>query len=221
RIVYEACGKSGKRVQALGGAKNHIVVMPDAVVDPSVANLAESAFGNAGQRCLAGSVLTVVGSAADTVLPKVVERAEEMKLGFGLDEGVEMGPVIRPDSRERISTFVDQGLNEGAKMLRDGRTKVPDKGYFVGPTLIEIDASSVLAREELFGPVLSVIRADSVDDAIRLVTETNDYGNASSIFTSSGRAAREFKRRNPAGMIGINVGVAAPVAFFPFSGHRN
>jgi malonate-semialdehyde dehydrogenase (acetylating)/methylmalonate-semialdehyde dehydrogenase len=221
RIVYEACGRAGKRVQALGGAKNHIVVMPDAVIEPSVANLSESAFGNAGQRCLAGSVLTVVGSAADTVLPRVVERAEEMKLGFGLDEGVEMGPVIRPDSRERISAFVDQGLNEGARMLRDGRSKVPSKGYFVGPTLIEIDATSVLAREELFGPVLSVIRADSVDDAIRLVTETNDYGNASSIFTSSGRAAREFKRRNPAGMIGINVGVAAPVAFFPFSGHRN
>ena len=117
-----------------------------------------------------------------------------------------MGPVIRADSRARIHALVGQGLDEGAVMLRDGRTKVPAKGFFVGPTLIEIQPDSVLAGEELFGPVLSVIRADSIDDAIRLVTDTNDYGNASSIFTSSGRAAREFKRRNPAGMIGINVG---------------
>jgi malonate-semialdehyde dehydrogenase (acetylating)/methylmalonate-semialdehyde dehydrogenase len=221
RIVYEACGRAGKRVQALGGAKNHIVVMPDAVVAPSVENLSESAFGNAGQRCLAGSVLTVVGSAADTILPRVVERAESMRLGFGLDQGVEMGPVIRPDSRARIHDLVGKGLDEGARMLRDGRTAVPEKGYFVGPTLIEIQPDSILASEELFGPVLSVLRADSIDQAIDFVTNTNEYGNASSIFTSSGRAAREFKRRNPAGMIGINVGVAAPVAFFPFSGHRN
>ena len=167
RIVYEACGRAGKRVQALGGAKNHIVVMPDAVVEPSVANLSESAFGNAGQRCLAGSVLTVVGSAAETILPRVIERADEIRLGFGLDEGVDMGPVIRSDSRARIHTLVGQGLDEGAIMLRDGRTKVPDKGFFVGPTLIEIKPDSVLASEELFGPVLSVIRADSIDEAIR------------------------------------------------------
>ena len=128
RIVYAACGRAGKRVQALGGAKNHIVVMPDAVVEPSVANLAESAFGNAGQRCLAGSVLTVVGDAAETVLPRVVERASQIKLGFGLDEGVEMGPVIRPDSRERIHNFVAQGLEQGGRMLHDGRSAVPPKG---------------------------------------------------------------------------------------------
>ena len=221
KIVYEACGRHGKRVQALGGAKNHIVVMPDAVVAPSVENLAESAFGNAGQRCLAGSVLTVVGSASESILPRVVERAESMKLGFGLDEGVDMGPVIRADSRERIRRLVDQGLSEGATMIRDGRSSVPDKGFFVGPTMIEIQPDSILAGEELFGPVLSVFKTDTIDAAIDLITNTNDYGNASSIFTSSGRAAREFKRRNPAGMIGINVGVAAPVAFFPFSGHRN
>ncbi len=221
RIVYELCGRNGKRVQALGGAKNHIIVMPDAVVEPSVANLSESAFGNAGQRCLAGSVMTVVGEAKDKVLPRVVERAEEIKLGFGLDEGTDMGPVIRPDARERIHKYVEQGLDEGAHMLRDGRAKVPEKGFFVGPTVIEIEPESVLAREELFGPVLSVLHADDIDEAIRYLNETNEYGNASSIFTSSGRAAREFRRRTPAGMIGINVGVAAPVAFFPFSGHRN
>ncbi|CAN5485642.1 CoA-acylating methylmalonate-semialdehyde dehydrogenase [soil metagenome] len=221
RIVYETCARNGKRVQALGGAKNHIIVMPDAVVDPSVANLSESAFGNAGQRCLAGSVMTVVGAAKDTVLPRVIERAEGIKLGFGLDEGTEMGPVIRPDSRERIHRLVEQGVREGAHILRDGRTEVPEKGFFVGPTVIEIEPESVLAREELFGPVLSVLKADDIDQAISFLNETNDYGNASSIFTSSGRAAREFRRRTPAGMIGINVGVAAPVAFFPFSGHRN
>ena len=221
RIVYELCGRHGKRVQALGGAKNHIIVMPDAVVDPTVANLSESAFGNAGQRCLAGSVMTVVGEAKDKVLPRVVERAEEIRLGPGLEEGTDMGPVIRADSRERIHRFIEQGLGEGARMLRDGRSAVPEKGYFVGPTLIEIEEDSVLAREELFGPVLSVFKADSIDEAIRLLNETNEYGNASSIFTSSGKAAREFRRRSPAGMIGINVGVAAPVAFFPFSGHRN
>lgn len=221
RIVYEACARNGKRVQALGGAKNHIIVMPDAVIDKSVENLSESAFGNAGQRCLAGSVMTVVGKAAETVLPRVVDRADAIKLGFGLDEGTEMGPVIRPDARERIHHFIDEGLNSGARMLRDGRTAVPEKGFFVGPTVIEIGPESVLAREELFGPVLSVLKADDIDQAISFLNETNDYGNASSIFTSSGKAAREFRRRTPAGMIGINVGVAAPVAFFPFSGHRN
>ena len=221
RIVYEACGRNGKRVQALGGAKNHIVVMPDAVIDRSVENLSESAFGNAGQRCLAGSVMTVVGGAKDTVLPRVVERAEGIKLGFGLDEGVEMGPVIRPDARERIHTLIQQGLDGGAEMLRDGRTAVPDKGFFVGPTVIGIQPDSVLASEELFGPVLSVLKADTIEQAIEWMNTTNEYGNAASIFTSSGKAAREFRRGTPSGMIGINVGVAAPVAFFPFSGHRN
>lgn len=221
RIVYEACGRAGKRVQALGGAKNHLVVMPDAVIDQSVSNLSESAFGNAGQRCLAGSVMTVVGDARDTVLPRVVERAETIKLGFGLDEGVEMGPVIRPDSRERIHSLIAQGVESGAHILRDGREAVPQKGFFVGPTVIEIEPSSVLAREELFGPVLSVLKADTIDQAIEWMNTTNEYGNAASIFTSSGKAAREFRRGTPSGMIGINVGVAAPVAFFPFSGHRN
>ena len=140
--------------------------MPDAVVEPSVANLAESAFGNAGQRCLAGSVLTVVGSAAETILPRVIERADAIRLGFGLDEGRRHGPGHPGRLAARIHTLVAQGLDEGAVMLRDGRTKVPDKGFFVGPTLIEIQPDSVLASEELFGPVLSVIRADTIDEAI-------------------------------------------------------
>ena len=221
KIVYEGAAKHGKRVQALGGAKNHMIVMPDAVVEPSVSAIGESAFGNAGQRCLAGSVMTVVGAAADTVLPRLVEHADGLKLGFGLEEGVDMGPVIRPDSRERILGYVHRGVEAGATVLRDGRDGTPERGFFVGPTIVEIDPDAELARDELFGPVLSVLRADDVDQALDLMRTTNAYGNAGSIFTSSGKAAREFKRRSSAGMLGVNIGVAAPMAFFPFSGRRN
>jgi malonate-semialdehyde dehydrogenase (acetylating)/methylmalonate-semialdehyde dehydrogenase len=220
RIVYETAARNGKRVQALGGAKNHLIVMPDAVVAPTVESISESAFGNAGQRCLAGSVMTVVGKAEDTILPPMIERAASLKLGFGLDEGVDVGPVIRADSRDRILGYVDDEVGRGAHLLRDGRKEVPEKGFFVGPTLMEIDADSPTAGIELFGPVLSVLHAKDVDDAIRLANVTNVYGNAASIYTSSGHAARQFRRYMPAGMLGINIGVPAPVAFFPFSGQR-
>jgi malonate-semialdehyde dehydrogenase (acetylating)/methylmalonate-semialdehyde dehydrogenase len=220
RIVYETASKNGKRVQALGGAKNHIIAMPDAVLDQSVPNIAESAFGNAGQRCLAGSVLTVVGEARERLLPKLVEHAETIKMGFGLDEGVSLGPVIRGDARERIHRLVDEGVAAGAKMIRDGRGTGPAKGFFVGPTMLSIEENSPLAREEVFGPVLSVLYAKDLDEALRLMAETNEYGNAGSIYTASGKAAREFKRRATSGMLGVNVGVAAPMAFFPFSGRR-
>jgi malonate-semialdehyde dehydrogenase (acetylating)/methylmalonate-semialdehyde dehydrogenase len=222
RIIYETAARHGKRVQALGGAKNHIIVMPDAVLEPSIENITESAFGNAGQRCLAGSVLTVVGKAQDEFLPRFVDRADRLTLGFGLDEGVDMGPVIRPDAKERILGYVERGLGAGeARVLRDGRAGTPSKGYFIGPTIVDIDPGAEMARDELFGPVLSVLRADSVDHALDLMRTTNAYGNAGSIFTSSGKAAREFKRRSSAGMLGVNIGVAAPMAFFPFSGRRN
>ncbi|MFN2484567.1 MAG: CoA-acylating methylmalonate-semialdehyde dehydrogenase [Candidatus Limnocylindria bacterium] len=221
RIVYETAAKHGKRVQALGGAKNHIIVMPDAVVEPSVVNIGESAFGNAGQRCLAGSVMTVVGAARDTVLPRLVEHADHLRLGFGLDDGVDMGPVIRPDSRDRILGYVERGVDAGARILRDGRSSVPERGFFVGPTIVEIEPDAELARDELFGPVLSVLKADSIEQALDLMRTTNAYGNAGSIYTSSGKAAREFKRRSSAGMLGVNIGVPAPMAFLPFSGRRN
>jgi malonate-semialdehyde dehydrogenase (acetylating)/methylmalonate-semialdehyde dehydrogenase len=220
RIVYETAARNGKRVQALGGAKNHLIVMPDAVVAPTVESISESAFGNAGQRCLAGSVMTVVGKAQDTILPPMIERAASLKLGFGLDEGVDVGPVIRADSRDRILGYVEDEVARGAHLLRDGRKEIPEKGFFVGPTLMEIDADSPTAGIELFGPVLSVLHAKDVDDAIRLANVTNEYGNAASIYTSSGHAARQFRRYMPAGMLGINIGVPAPVAFFPFSGQR-
>jgi malonate-semialdehyde dehydrogenase (acetylating) / methylmalonate-semialdehyde dehydrogenase len=222
RIVYETAAQHGKRVQALGGAKNHIIVMPDAVLEPSVENITESAFGNAGQRCLAGSVMTVVGKARDEFLPRFVDRADRIQMGFGLDEGVDLGPVIRPDSKQRILGYVERGLASGeAKLLRDGRNGGPSKGYFIGPTIAEIDPDAEMARDELFGPVLSVLKADDVETALELMRTTNEYGNAGSIFTSSGKAAREFKRRSSAGMLGVNIGVAAPMAFFPFSGRRN
>jgi malonate-semialdehyde dehydrogenase (acetylating)/methylmalonate-semialdehyde dehydrogenase len=220
--VYETAARHGKRVQALGGAKNHIIVMPDAALEPSVENITESAFGNAGQRCLAGSVMTVVGKAKDEFLPRFIERADRIHMGFGLDEGVELGPVIRDDSRQKILGYVERGLQDGeARMLRDGRDGTPRKGYFIGPTIVEVDPAAEMARDELFGPVLSVLKADDVDSALELMRTTNDYGNAGSIFTSSGKAAREFKRRSSAGMLGVNIGVAAPMAFFPFSGRRN
>jgi malonate-semialdehyde dehydrogenase (acetylating) / methylmalonate-semialdehyde dehydrogenase len=221
KIVYETAAKHGKRVQALGGAKNHIIVMPDAVVEPSIANITESAFGNAGQRCLAGSVMTVVGKARDEFLPRFVENADHLRMGFGLDEGVDLGPVIRDESRQRILGYLERGVADGARLLRDGRSGTPSKGYFLGPTILEIDPAAEMARDELFGPVLSVLTADSVETALELMRTTNEYGNAGSIFTSSGKAAREFKRRSSAGMLGVNIGVAAPMAFFPFSGRRN
>ncbi|MDQ2940896.1 MAG: CoA-acylating methylmalonate-semialdehyde dehydrogenase [Chloroflexota bacterium] len=221
RVVYETAAKHGKRVQALGGAKNHIIVMPDAVIEPSIANITESAFGNAGQRCLAGSVMTVVGKARDEFLPRFVENADHLRMGFGLDEGVDLGPVIRDESRQRILGYVERGVAGGARILRDGRSGTPSKGYFLGPTILEIDPEAEMARDELFGPVLSVLKADSVETALDLMRTTNEYGNAGSIFTSSGKAAREFKRRSSAGMLGVNIGVAAPMAFFPFSGRRN
>ena len=221
KIVYETSAKHGKRVQALGGAKNHIIVMPDAVLEPSIANITESAFGNAGQRCLAGSVMTVVGKARDEFLPRFVENADHLRMGFGLDEDVDMGPVIRDDSRRRILGYVERGVSDGARVLRDGRDGTPAKGYFLGPTILEVDPAAEMARDELFGPVLSVLKADSVEAALELMRTTNEYGNAGSIFTSSGKAAREFKRRSSAGMLGVNIGVAAPMAFFPFSGRRN
>ena len=221
RIVYETAAKHGKRVQALGGAKNHIIVMPDAPVEPSVINIGESAFGNAGQRCLAGSVMTVVGEARQSVLPRLVDHAGRLRLGLGLEEGVDMGPVIRPEARDRVLGYVERGVGAGATVLRDGREGLPERGFFVGPTIVETEPDAELVRDEVFGPVLSVLRARDIDEALELMRTTNEYGNAASIFTSSGKAAREFKRRSSAGMLGVNIGVAAPMAFFPFSGRRN
>lgn len=227
RIVYERAAASGKRVQALGGAKNHMVALPDAVVDKTVDGIIGSAFGAAGQRCMAGSVLVTVGEAADRILPVLAERTRNLSVGSGLDESVDVGPVISPVACERITDAVTRGIDAGAEVLVDGRdpaaagADVPPDGSFVAPTIVTgVAPDSELAREEIFGPVLTVIQVDTLDEAIKTVNSSR-FGNGVSIFTESGAAVRRFRHDVGVGMVGVNIGVAAPVAFFPFSGWKD
>jgi malonate-semialdehyde dehydrogenase (acetylating)/methylmalonate-semialdehyde dehydrogenase len=222
KYIYETAAAHGKRVQALGGAKNHLVVMPDANMEKSVEAIMGSAFGAAGERCLAGSVLVPVGAAAEPLLKLLVEKTRQMRVGASLEQGVEMGPVVTGDHRKRIVGYIEKGIAEGARPLCDGRSQLtPEQdGYFVGPTIFDdVQPGMTIAREEIFGPVLSVIRAKDLNDAITLVN-SSPFGNTSSIFTSDGKTAREYASRVEAGMVGVNVGVAAPMAFFPFSGWK-
>jgi len=223
KYIYEVGTKNGKRVQSAGGAKNHIIIMPDADMEQTVQALSASAFGCAGERCMAGSLAIPVGEAADALLPQLAEAASSMKVGRTdlQDSQPDMGPVITADHLNRIRSLVDKGDSEGAKVLVDGRKlKVKDapEGFFFGPTIIDnAKPEMTVVREEIFGPVLSVVRAKTIEDAIELGNAC-PYGNGAVIFTQSGRAAREFKHRFNAGMIGINVGVPAPMAWFPFTG---
>ena len=223
RYVYERAAKSGKRVQCQGGAKNPIVVMPDADPEMTVKLVMDSAFGCAGQRCLAGSVAVPVGDARETFTPRLLEAAAARRIGYGLDPDVEMGPVITPESRERIERLVDQGKAEGAKVLVDGRgahVKGFEHGNFMRPTVLELaQPAGELARTEIFGPVLSLINTATLDEAIEAVN-ASAFGNMACIFTTSGAAARKFRYDVRAGNIGVNIGVAAPMAFFPFSGWK-
>ena len=220
RHVYEAAAAHGKRVQALGGAKNHIVVMPDADIDLAVGSILNSAFGNAGERCLAGSVAVIVGRAADHLLEPLTDAASRMVVGPGDEPGVQVGPLIREDHRDRVAAYVDMGVAEGARLLVDGRKDMKRKGFFLGPTILDdVTADMAVGREEIFGPVLSVSRAGSLDEAIAQANAMA-LGNMATIFTSSGRAGREFRDRVEAGMTGINVPIAQPFAFFPFSGWK-
>jgi malonate-semialdehyde dehydrogenase (acetylating)/methylmalonate-semialdehyde dehydrogenase len=216
RLVYERAAKAGKRVQALGGAKNHMVVMPDAVVDQTVQGIIGSAFGAAGQRCMAGSVLVTVGDAHQQVVPPLIEATQALKVGEGLNETVDVGPVISPQARERITGWIERT----GKVLVDGRQGVPDQGCFVAPTIVEVEPEDPIIGEEVFGPVLAVVRAQSLDEAIEIVN-TSRFGNGVSIFTESGASVRRFRHEVQAGMVGVNLGVAAPVAFFPFSGWKD
>jgi malonate-semialdehyde dehydrogenase (acetylating) / methylmalonate-semialdehyde dehydrogenase len=222
KLVYERAAKAGKRVQALGGAKNHLVVMPDAVVGKSVDAIIESAFGAAGQRCMAGSVTIMVGQAYDRVLPALVEAATRLTVGNGLDSAADVGPVVSCEARDRIRNWVDRAVGDGATLVVDGRScDGAEAGAFIGPTILsDVTADMAIVREEVFGPVLVVIRAETLDDAIVLVNHSR-FGNGSSIFTESGAAVRTFRHDVQTGMIGVNVGVAAPVAFFPFSGWKD
>jgi len=221
KYIYSRAAASGKRAQCQGGAKNPVVVMPDADMEMTARILADSAFGCAGQRCLAASVAIGVGDAHAELSGRMAEVARGRKVGFGLDRGVETGPVISAESKARIEGWIARGEQEGAKLLVDGRGRSVagyEGGFFVFPTVLDhVPPQGEVARTEIFGPVLSLMPAATVEEAIRLVNERR-YGNMACLFTSSGAAARQFRSEVHAGNIGINVGVAAPMAWFPFSG---
>ncbi len=220
RHVYARAAERGKRVQAMAGAKNHLLVLPDADLALTVKAIMGSAFGAAGQRCLAGSVAVPVGGVAGPLLERLAREAEAVKVGDPLLEDSAMGPVIRQDAKERILGHIEKGLAEGAKLLVDGRRRAPEGGFFLSPTIFdEVRPEMAIAHEEIFGPVLSVVRAGTVEEAVAVVNSSR-FGNAASIFTRSGRDAWYFRTRVEAGMVGVNVGVAAPMAFFPFAGWK-
>lgn len=224
RYIYAHSAEYGKRVQCQGGAKNHVVVLPDADMEMSAQVISESAFGCAGQRCLAVSVAVTVGDAQKKFRDSVVDRARSLRVGYGLEDRTEMGPVITADSKQRIESLIGAGVADGATAIVDGRSphvRDYEDGNFVSPTVLDgLPAESKVASTEIFGPVLSLVHADTVDEAIRFLSST-PYGNAASIFTNSGAAARKFRYEAPAGNIGVNIGVAAPMAYFPFSGWRD
>jgi len=223
KYIYRRAAEKGKRVQALGGAKNYMVVMPDAVVEKTVSNVVGSAVGNAGQRCMAGSVLVTVGEAHQAILGPLKAAAAKLIVGDGTEPDVNMGPVISRAACDRIHNSIESGLQEGAELLVDGRRPagVPDQGYFVGPTILnKVKPEMRVAREEIFGPVLSVIQVDTLQQAIELVNR-DPRGNGTSIFTENGAAVREYSKRVEVGMVGVNVGVAASPGYFPFSGWKD
>jgi malonate-semialdehyde dehydrogenase (acetylating)/methylmalonate-semialdehyde dehydrogenase len=222
RIVYERSAQAGKRVQALGGAKNHMVVMPDAVIDKTVGGIIGSAFGAAGQRCMAGSVVVTVGAAHDRLLEPLRAATEALRVGDGLHEETDVGPVVSERARDRIRAAVDRATQQGANPIVDGRDPGEVRnGSYLGPTILDgVRPEMEAAREEIFGPVLSIIQAESLDEAIEIVRRSR-FGNGVSIFTESGAAVRRFRHEVDAGMVGVNIGVAAPVAFFPFSGWKD
>ncbi|MBV9055336.1 MAG: CoA-acylating methylmalonate-semialdehyde dehydrogenase [Candidatus Eremiobacteraeota bacterium] len=217
RAVQERALRAHKRVQALGGAKNYVIVMPDAANDATCSAVIGAAFGGAGQRCLAGSVLVAVGSAGDVLAPMLIDAAAKLRLGRGADSATEMGPVVSAEALARIRGYVERARAAGAEMLLGGG-EIPNEGTFAAPIIFDrVDPESELARDEIFGPVLAIVRTESLDEAIAIANRSR-YGNASSIFTRDGGAARAFASRIEVGMVGINVGIAAPMAFFPFGG---
>lgn len=221
KYIYSRAAANGKRAQCQGGAKNPAVILPDADMEMATRIVTDSAFGCAGQRCLATSVAITVGDARKEFTERMVAAAQARKVGYGLEKGVDMGPVISAESKARIAGLIDKGLSEGARLLTGGADADIDgfsNGYFVHPTLLDdVNPGSSIAKTEAFGPVLSMMHASSLDEAIDWVND-RAYGNQASIFTTSGSAARQFRHQAVAGNIGINLGVAAPMAFFPFSG---
>jgi len=224
KYVYSRAAANGKRAQCQGGAKNHVIVLPDADMNSATQIINDSAFGCAGQRCLAVSVAVTVGEAQKTFRNAIADAAASLRVGNGLKDGVQMGPVITAQSRSRIQSLISAGEKDGAKVLIDGRNpKIPEHeaGNFVNPTILDgLPANSDVADTEIFGPVLSLIHAKDMDEALAFL-ERSAFGNQASLFTSSGAEARRFRYEAPAGNIGINIGVAAPMAYFPFSGWKN
>jgi len=224
KYIYETCAKNGKRVQALGGAKNHAVVLPDADLEFAADALIGAAYGSAGERCMAISAVVAVGAAADPLVALLKKKAEAIMVGPGDREGVEMGPLVTRQHRDKVAGYVDQGVKEGAKLVLDGRgLKVPghEAGFFLGTTLFDdVKTDMKVYQDEIFGPVLVVLRSETLEDAIALVNR-NPYANGTAIFTESGGAARRFENEIQVGMVGINVPIPVPVAFYSFGGWKN
>ena len=225
RYIYKLAGEYGKRSIVQAGAKNYILVMPDADIPFTVESCTSSFFGNTGQRCLAGANLMVTTEAHGKLLDRMAERAKAIKIGYGLDESNEMGPMVSKNAKTRVASYIEKGETEGARLVLDGRkVRVQDYegGYFLGASIFDgVEPTMAIAKDEIFGPVASIMPISNLDAAIDRINKSTNFGNAASIFTSSGRSAREFRRRVQAGNIGVNVGVVAPMAYFPFGGMRD
>ena len=221
RHVYATAAEHGKRVQSLGGAKNHIVVLPDADVDAAADAITSAAYGSAGERCMAASVVVAVGDVGDALVPLLKERAGALRVGPGNDPDVDMGPLITAEHRDRVAGYVDRGVEAGAHLVVDGRDLKSREGYFLGPCLLDrVEPQMDVYRDEIFGPVLGVVRVDDPDEALTLVND-NPYGNGVALFTRSGSAARSFSRDVSAGMVGINVPIPVPMSFYSFGGWKS
>jgi len=219
--VYTEGSKHLKRVQALTGAKNHSIVLKDADLDDAVTNIVSAAFGSAGERCMACAVVTVENEIADAFINKLQEKASGIKVGNGLDDGVFLGPVIRAENQKRTLAYIEKGVEEGAHLITDGRKNRPDNGYFVGPTIFDgVTTDMTIWRDEIFAPVLSIIRVENLKEAI-MTANQSEFANGACLFTNNASAIRYFREHIDAGMLGINLGVPAPMAFFPFSGWKS
>ncbi|NOU69869.1 CoA-acylating methylmalonate-semialdehyde dehydrogenase [Paenibacillus sp. LMG 31458] len=220
--IYKTASANGKRVQALAGAKNHSIVMPDADLDIAVKEIVNAAFGSAGERCMACSVVVAVGEVGDTLVGKLLEAADRITIGNGLEEGIFLGPVIRGQHKERTLKYIEIGETEGALLVRDGRKDAASEqqGYFVGPTIFDqVECGMKIWEDEIFAPVLSIVRVATLEEAIEL-SNRSDFANGACLFTKDGSNVRQFRENIDAGMLGINLGVPAPMAFFPFSGWK-
>ncbi len=223
KYVYQTAAENGKRVQALAGAKNHHIVMPDADKGTAIQNIISSAFGSAGQRCMACSAVIAVGDQGDEFVDQLTEEIHKIKMGDGMEDDVLLTPVIREESRANALKYIELGIDEGAQLIRDGRNDLQnfDEGYFLGPTVFDhVKPDMAIAKDEIFAPVLSVLRADNLGEALEIVNNSR-FGNSATLFSNNAKDVRQFREDAEPGMLGVNIGVPAPMAFFPFSGTKN